>query len=307
MRYRIERDCRILFPAPVREHHVQIRLTPWEDGSQSLSSLDLSVSPEAVSVARYDGFGNLAHHFSILAPHRELTLALRAEVETRLANPFDYVPVDPTRERAWLADSLHQAPRLWDFVYHQGSLTPALPEILGDRPTPLWPECTPLLKHIQDAFEWVHGIAEFDPTCIGHAPSLAALLESGRGSAADLAHLLISLLRGWGVPARFVSGYQDPAYFEPDDEEPAGTPARPQTLHCWLEALVPGAGWRGFDPAFGLIADHTYIRVAVGRDLGDVSPLRHTSKGGGEAPEVAESLSVTRVADPAAQSGQTGR
>jgi transglutaminase-like putative cysteine protease len=89
VRYRIERDCSILFTAPVREHHIQIRLAPWEDGGQSLIELAVGVSPEAVPIARYDGFGNLAHHFSVLAPHRELTLKLQAEVETRLANPFD--------------------------------------------------------------------------------------------------------------------------------------------------------------------------------------------------------------------------
>lgn len=297
MRYRIERDCRILFPAPVREHHVQIRLTPWEDTGQSLLGLALEVAPEAVAVARYDGFGNLAHHFAVLAPHRELAWRLRAEVATHLANPFDYVPVDPARERAWLADSLHQAPRLWDFVCHQGPLTPALPESLGDRPIPLWPKDADLLSRIRGALEWVRELVAFDPGLAEPAESRAALLEAGRGAAADLAHLLISLLRGWGVPARFVSGYQDPAYFDPDDEEPEGTPPRPQTLHNWVEALVPGAGWRGFDPAFGLMADHTYVRVAVGRDLADVSPLRHACKGGGEAPEIAQTLSVTRLGD----------
>jgi transglutaminase-like putative cysteine protease len=299
VRYRIERDCRILFPTPVREHHVQIRLAPWEDGGQSLASLELRVDPDAMPIARYDGFGNLAHHFSILAPHRELALGLRAEVETHLANPFDYVPVDPTRERAWLADGLHHAPRLWDFVYHRGSLTPALPESLGGRTVPDWPKDEPLLAHIQDAFAWIHGVAEFDSGLVEPVASLPVLLETARGSAADLAHLLISLLRGWGVPARFVSGYQDAAYFEPDDEAPEGTSPRPQTLHNWVEALVPGAGWRGFDPALGLIADQTYIRVAVGRDLTDVSPLRHTSKGSGEAAEIAESLCVTRLDGPA--------
>lgn len=295
MRYRIERDCRILFPAPVREHHIQIRLAPWEDGAQAIDSLALKISPEAVPVARYDGFGNLAHHFAILAPHRELALAMHAEVETRLENPFDYEPVEPSRERAWLADSLHQAPRLWDFVYHRGALTPALPETLGGRPTPDWPKDAALLPRIQDAFGWVRGVAEFDPTIAEPVASIPGLLESGKGSAADLSHLLISLLRGWGVPTRFVSGYQDAAYFEPDDEAPEGTPARPQTQHHWVEALIPGAGWRGFDPSLGLVADQTYIRVAVGRDLTDVSPLRHTSKGSGETAEVEERLSVTRV------------
>lgn len=299
MRYRIERDCRILFPAPVREHHIQVRLAPWEDGGQILTSLELDIDPPTVPVARYDGFGNLVHHFDILAPHREIRLTMRSEVETRLANPFDYTPVDSSRERAWLADSLHQAPRLWDFVYHRGAATPPLPDSLGGRPVPPWSEGRALIQCIQDAMDWIGGIAAFDPDLAEPVTSIPTLLETARGSAADLAHLLIALLRGWGVPARFVAGYQDAAYFEPDDEAAEGTPARPQTLHHWMEALVPGAGWRGFDPSFGLIADHTYIRVAVGRDLADAPPLRHTSKGGGETPQILETLNVTRLAEPA--------
>jgi transglutaminase-like putative cysteine protease len=294
VRYRIARDCRILFPTPVREHHVQLRLAPWEDGTQSLAHLDLRISPEAVPVARYDGFGNLTHHFAVLDAHPAVEFRLSAEVETHLANPFDFEIVDPARERAWLADSLHQAPRLWDFVCHQGSLTPLLPEELAGRPVPVWQEGIPVLKQVTDAFAWVHAVADYDPECGPPIAALPALFETGRGTAADLSHLLIALLRGWGWPARFVSGYQDAAYFEPDDEAPAGTKPRPQCLHQWVETLIPGAGWRGFDPALALLADDTYIRVAVGRDVGDVSPLRHTCKGSGEGAQLIETLAVTR-------------
>lgn len=299
MNYRIERDCRIQFPAPVREHHVQVRLAPWEDSAQALVSLDLSVSPDAIPVARYDGFGNLSHHFSVLDAHRALAFKLTAEVETRLANPFDYEAITPARERAWLADSLHQAPRLWDFVYHQGPLTPALPAEIGGQPLPAWRDDIPVLTQVQEASAWVHAFTAFDPAAASSVATLTALFDAGHGTAADLAHLLIAVLRGWNWPARFVSGYQDAAYFEPDDEAPPGTKPRPQTLHQWVEALIPGVGWRGFDPAFALVADDTYIRVAVGRDAGDVSPIRHTSKGTGETPELIESLSVTRLGESA--------
>ena len=293
----MEHDCRILFPHPVREHHVQVRLAPWEDSAQSLTLLDLSVTPQAAPVARYDGFGNLSHSFAVLDPHLALAFKLTAEVVTRLANPFEYELVDPARERAWLADSLHQAPRLWDFVYHQSGLTPALPEEVAGRPVPAWQDGVPMLRQVQDAFAWVHAVAAFDPERAQPAASLAALFDAGRGTAADLSHLLIALLRGWAWPARFVSGYQDAAYCDPDDEAPTGTKPRPQALHHWVEALIPGAGWRGFDPALGLLADDTYIRVAVGRDAGDVIPVRHTSKGAGEDPELIETLAVTRLSD----------
>ncbi len=295
VRYRIERDCRIHYAAPVREHHVQIRLTPWECETQSLTRLELLTAPEAQAVARHDGFGNLAHHFAVLGAHQSIELRLTAEVETRLSNPFDFAAVDPIRERDWLIHSLQEAPRLWDFVFHQGALTAALPPEIAGEPVPVWREDRSLLSSIQDAFSWIQAVAEYDPDAQKSVCALPALFDAGRGTAADLAHLLIALLRRWGVPARFVSGYQDSAYFEPDDEEPEGTPARAQTLQSWVEALIPGAGWRGFDPALGLLADDTYIRVAVGRDATDVRPLRQTSKGSGEAPEITESLSVTRL------------
>ena len=299
MKYRIQHNCRMLFNSAVREHHCQLRLTPWEDATQALTHLELSVSPKSQSIARYDGFGNLTHHFAVLDAHQALEFSLIAEVETRLSNPFDFETIEVAREHAWLRESLHQAPRLWDFVYHQGELTPKLPDVVADQPVPVWQDGVAILQQIQDASNWVATVAEFDPAPGPPATSLASLLQTGRGTAADLAHLLIALLRGWGLPARFVSGYQDPAWFEPDDEAPAGTPPRPQAIHQWVEALVPGAGWRGFDPAFGVLADATYIRVAVGRDASDVNPLRHTWKGAADVQELIETLAVSRLEDGA--------
>lgn len=298
MRYRIDHEWRIRYPAPVREHHVQIRLAPWSGELQALTKLELTVHPEAQVVARRDGFGNLAHHFAVLGAHEEFSFRLAAEVETLLSNPFDFVPVEPDRERSWLDHSLHEAPRLWDFVFHQGPLTAALPEAVPGGPVPEWRSGIHLISQIRDAFEWVQSVAEYDPELKEPVAALPALFEAGRGTAGDLSHLLIALLRRWGVPARFVSGYQDAAYFEPDDDDPEDTEPRAQTLHNWVEALIPGAGWRGFDPALGLLADQTYIRVAVGRDASDVRPLRHTSRGSGDAPLIEERLSVERLTEP---------
>jgi len=295
VKYRIERDCRIEYAAPVREHHVQIRLTPWECESQALSLVELQVAPEAAAVARYDCFGNLSHHFAVVGAHQSVDIRFIAEVETRLSSAVDVVPVEPERERLWLAQSLHEAPRLWDFVLHQGALTAALPGEIAGSPVPKWVQGVPLLRQVQEAFAWVQGVAEFDPEAKGSVCALPALFDAGRGTAADLSHLLIALLRRWGVPARFVSGYQDAACFDPDDEVPAVTQPRPQTLHNWVEVLIPGAGWRGFDAARGLLADATYIRVAVGRDATDVRPLRQTSKGSGDPPRIDEALNLARL------------
>ena len=49
--------------------------------------------------------------------------------------------------------------------------------------------------------------------------------------------------------------------------------------HAWIEAYLPGLGWRGFDPTNNLIADQRHIRVAEGRDYADVPPTRGVFKG----------------------------
>ena len=41
------------------------------------------------------------------------------------------------------------------------------------------------------------------------ASDLTEVLKTRKGNADDLAHLLITVLRGWEIPARFVRGYQD--------------------------------------------------------------------------------------------------
>jgi transglutaminase-like putative cysteine protease len=295
MRYQIERDCRIRFVAPAREHHVQLRLAPWDDESQALLKVEVAVTPEANVVSSRDGFGNLAHHFAVLGAHQELSFRMRAEVETHRENPFDFTPVSPEREHAWIADCLHQAPRLWDLVLHKGPLTPTLPERIAAQEVPSLRTDTTILQQVLDASDWIRSVILYDPDVQEPVSALPGLFDNGRGCATDLAHFLIAILRQWSIPARFVSGYLDAAYFEPDDDDPPGTPPRPQTLHQWVEVLIPGAGWRGVDPSLGLLADATYVRVAVGRDARDVEPLRQTCRCEGTRPCLEEALRVVPI------------
>jgi transglutaminase-like putative cysteine protease len=98
------------------------------------------------------------------------------------------------------------------------------------------------------------------------------VLEKRAGVCQDFTHLLIAIFRSWGVPARYVMGYQYlPA---PDSEE-----LKPAT-HAWVEAYLPGRGWQGFDATQQLLANETYIPVAVGRDSRDAAPQRGCYKGG---------------------------
>ncbi len=274
-----------------------LRVAPCSDAQQQVHACSLNVEPATEQPASHrDGFGNLMHRFAIMAAHEYLTTRLDAEVETWLVNPFDFVALAPARERDWLRHSLREAPRLWDFLVARSSLTRTLPETLEVARVPVYDPAVPLLDQAQGAMTWVRSFCELDTERNEPCPELATVLDRRRGSAGDLSHLLIALLRSWGVPARYAVGYVDSCYFEPDEADPdADLGPRPQSLHAWAEILIPGAGWRGLDPAFGLLADDTYVRVAVGRDAGDVVSERAVFKGDAQDTETRVTVQVTRL------------
>jgi transglutaminase-like putative cysteine protease len=87
---------------------------------------------------------------------------------------------------------------------------------------------------------------------------------------------MIALGRSIGIPCRYVSGYLFHRTEDHDRSEEDAT-------HAWIEALVPGYGWIGFDPTNNLIAAERHIRTAVGRDYADVPPTRGVFKGSADS------------------------
>ena len=142
-----------------------------------------------------------------------------------------------------------------------------------------------MLEAVLAASAWVAGELRYAASA-APAPSLARVLAQGGGDCWDFAHLLIAVVRRWGVPARLVTGYLDSGY------ESAETPCR-LGIHAWADVLVPGAGWRGIDAVHGLVANDTYVPFAVGRDGVDVPPWSATDRG--DAPGASPDLGVHRV------------
>jgi transglutaminase-like putative cysteine protease len=317
VRLRVRRREHIAFDAPVREHHLEWRCAPWDDTGQRLRRLDLACTPAAQLASHRDCFGNQVHRTALLGAHDGLVLEMDAEVETLREDPFAFEPVAPEREREWLGNALREAPRLWDLVLHRNAASPLLEALLAGEPPaalgvdasvaeglPILRAGTPLFAQLQDLNSWIAaacsapgGAGEYHDAGADAAPTADRPLRRGTGSAAELALLLVAVARAWGLPARLVSGYR----FEQGSAAPAADAPQHDTaqantaLHHWAELLVPGAGWRGFDPVLGRVVDNAYVRQSVGRDISDLGGLRQSWKGDGRTDAGRTEVQVERI------------
>ena len=294
MRYVIDHETRLTFAQPVREHQCEVRLVPSDSSAQRVHSAAIAVEPAAQLDSYVDYFGNQVHHFGIASAHAQLVTRLHAEVETLLSNPFDFPLVPAHRERDWIADTLKAQPRLWDYVLAYSPVTPDLTRAeLPDLDLPTHSPAQHMIDSVIAAMEWISTTLTYQPGATRVHSTLAEVWKKRAGVCRDFAHLLIAVVRSWGVPARYAMGYQDPECAE--DET---LPAAP---HAWAEVLIPGAGWRGFDATARLVANDNYIVVAVGRDSLDAAPQRSSFKGeeSEEAPEV--TLQIAREQQESAQ------
>jgi transglutaminase-like putative cysteine protease len=92
------------------------------------------------------------------------------------------------------------------------------------------------------------------------------VLEQGKGVCQDFTHLMIAVLRSFGVPARYVSGYLH-------------RPNKDSQSHSWCEVWLPELGWVGIDPTNNCQVGDAFIKVAVGRDFADVPPNKGIYRG----------------------------
>ena len=122
----------------------------------------------------------------------------------------------------------------------------------------------------------LHRIFEYLPGSTSAVSPIEQILESGVGVCQDYAHVMIAIARSWGVPSRYVSGYLHVA-------DPPDQPTRAEASHAWVECRLPDLGWVGFDPTNPGLARELYVRIAVGRDYGDVSPVRGIFRGSADA------------------------
>jgi transglutaminase-like putative cysteine protease len=300
MRLRVFYATRYLYSVPVTESHNEIRLMPVNDEEQTRTFFQVATTPP-VPVFNYQHPYGRVHYFNLRAPHQEFRLEAESLVLTHRRTLFTDEDT-PTLDRAF---------------YRQDAVAEQYAEFL--MPTlrvPLLPDAdylnasTPAGQAPGDALmaimEAIHRDFEYVPGSTHVDTPLEAVLKARSGVCQDFTHLMLSVCRRQGIPARYVSGYlftgeqaapetqtQRLAQQRAPDRESSGLTGGDAT-HAWVECLLPNGRWYGFDPTNNILANDSYIKVHHGRDYDDVTPLRGVYKG---AAETTLEVSVRVVAE----------
>ncbi len=264
--YHIEHHVRFEYAQPAQDSVMTLYVCPIRDRTQLLREFSVHTDPDGPLYEFVDSFGNTGHFLDRPRSHERLCMTARSIVEV---GPL--VPA-PERLNPGASEALQRAaqtPELWPMLHpsHLAGWTPALEKFRAMHD--LAPGDDPLVSTKNLCTE-LHRLLEYAPGETRYDSPIDRILETGRGVCQDYAHVMAAILRGWGIPCRYVSGYLGP---------PAEGMADCES-HAWVECWFPDIGWTGFDPTNDTEADERHIRVAVGRDYADVPPTRGVFRGG---------------------------
>lgn len=178
------------------------------------------------------------------APAGPLTLRYRARV--RLDRPA------PDRSaREWPIEDLpHEvlADLLPSRYCEADRLASAANRMFGD--------VEPGYARVQAVSDWIHDHIEYRPGSTDTSTTACDVFLQRAGVCRDFAHLGVTFCRALNIPARVVAGYG--RFRSP-----------PPDFHAVFEAFI-GGRWHLFDPT-RMTDPHELVRIAVGRDAGDVA------------------------------------
>lgn len=250
MRISIDHVTRYTYERPVRYSTQYLRLVPQSNAQQRVIewTLDTPVPPLELR----DGYGNILHVLTIVSPVTEIVIRASGTVETLPA-------IDEIVDEVKLSPLVFLRPTPLTRV--EGALVG-----FAERHRRRAASLTGLRALADD----VHARLPFESGVTAvHSTALEAF-EAGRGVCQDHAHVFIACCRHLGVPARYASGY----ICLQGGEAPVAS-------HAWAEAWVVDR-WRSFDVTNSRPAGEDHVRLAIGADYAEASPVRGVRHGGGE-------------------------
>ena len=288
MIYDVRQTTTCAYASPVAHARHVLRLTPIHRDGQRVHVSALQIVPEPLHRREgQDFFGNRLTWIEIEEPHKTLTVKLAARVTVYAAvepPPLTTPAWEAVREEAFATTDIGPlSPAHFLFRSRMVSLDPEIRDYTRasfSAGRPVLDAAVELMNRLKTDIAY-----EIGATTVTTTPPMSFALR--RGVCQDFAHIMISGLRGIGLPAAYVSGYLRSA---PRDDATRLQGA--DAMHAWVLVWCGSqAGWIGLDPTNAIVASDEHVVLAVGRDYTDVAPMDGVIFGsGGQHIDVAVSV-----------------
>jgi len=262
--FRIHHVTRYDYDRPVKESINELRIYPYKCPEQEMLQHDVVITGQPDVLLFDDYWKNRTGLFNVLPQHKEMVIESRLVVRTILPSQLRV-----NFQAGWeqLAQEVKGNLQLFelaqaDDIEAEAEINKIAAQALeGGRSVAAAVEfCN---EYIFKYFKYIKGITTIETT-------VDEIIEQKAGVCQDFSHLLLQILRTLHVPARYVSGYICP--------NKSGMRGEGAT-HAWVDAWLPGYGWAGIDPTNNVWVTNNHVKLAVGRNFPDCTPVKGAFKG----------------------------
>jgi len=264
-KYKIKHITHYFYNSPVYESINQIMLYPIQDLHQTLHFQSIRITDSPSIEVFKDHYFNQLGIFNILKPHSELSIQSNIVVEVV---PIEIPSLEISIVQQWEEiELLKKDFTLKDFLeveeFKAKEEISNVVKSLIDKEKSVFENAFNVSKFIFENFTYKQGVTTIESD-IDEVWSLKA------GVCQDFAHLLLEMLQIAELPSRYVSGY-----ICPKNHDLRGEGA----THAWVEVFLPTYGWIGIDPTNNCLVSDRHVRLAVGKDFHDCTPVKGIYKG----------------------------
>jgi transglutaminase-like putative cysteine protease len=226
--------------------------------------LDFQVQVQPTTkVYEYETIGGFVNHFAVIDPHEELDIVAQSVVETVHRDLF--TTLDLVSEDLVAHSSAVYLQAYGEFL-SESPYVQLLPGVEAITSKVMGTSGVNTAKFILNLKDLIFEQFAYKTDVTNVHSLLNEVLDLSAGVCQDFSHLMIACCRQAGIPARYVSGY----LYLGEGDHLRGTEA----THAWIEVLMPDESWLAVDPTNNILADERYVKVHVGRDYSDVTPIK---------------------------------
>ncbi|MFI5188533.1 MAG: transglutaminase domain-containing protein [Chitinophagales bacterium] len=247
----------------VKESVNEIKIYPFNSPAQHVLYHEINITGNPGVMVATDYWGNRTGMFNLMPSHTELLIESKVIVRNHqpeqdiknFCGDFHELYGEIRKDLSLIELSRSERSHLQDEIRNiaeEIKISQVVTEVVEN--------CS---RYIFQNFQYVKGITTIETT-------VEEILEHHSGVCQDFAHVMLEVLRYLQIPGRYVSGY-----ICPNKNGMRGEGA----THAWVEAWVPGYGWAGIDPTNNVWVSNRHVKLAVGRNFNDCTPVKGTFKG----------------------------